>query len=94
MGELLGFARDLLFENELSRWVLALSTFLAVFTLLPLAKRRYQRLLRLSRFETAQIVSSIIASMRRRVLLNSRFTNQNGKRSENLSSTNLDGSSN
>jgi small-conductance mechanosensitive channel len=79
MSELAGFVQDLLFDNELGRWVMALCTFLAVFTLLPLVKRYCQRLLQQSRYETAQLVARIITSIHRAfiwimaVYLGSRF---------------------
>lgn len=65
MRELLGFLEDLLFDNELGRWVLALTAFLAVFTVLPLAKRYSQRLLQRSRYQTAQVLLQIVAATHR-----------------------------
>ena len=65
MSELAGFIQDLLFDNEWGRWVMALTTFLAVFTALPLAKGRSQRLLQQSRYETVQLVSRLVASIHR-----------------------------
>jgi len=65
MSELFGFVQDLLFNNELGRWVMALTAFLAMFTALPLAKSYCQRLLQQSRYETAQLVLRVVASTHR-----------------------------
>jgi len=65
MMDLLGFIQDLLFENVLGRWVLALAAFLIVFTVLPIAKRFCQRGLQRSSFETAQLLLCVVASTHR-----------------------------
>jgi small-conductance mechanosensitive channel len=65
MRELLAFVKDLLFENELGRSVLALIAFLLVFTVLPLVKRYCQRALQRSSFETVQLLLQIVASTHR-----------------------------
>jgi small-conductance mechanosensitive channel len=65
MRDLLGFMQDLLFENVLGRWVLALAAFLLAFTMLPIAKRYCQRSLQRSNFETAQLLLCVVASTHR-----------------------------
>lgn len=65
MRELLRFIGDLLFENELGRLVMALTAFLLVFLVLPLAKRYCLRLLQTSRYETAQVLLRVVASTNR-----------------------------
>lgn len=65
MSELLAFAEDLLFDNELGRLVMALLAFLLVFTLLPLAKSYCYRLLQTSRYETAQLLLRLVAGTHR-----------------------------
>lgn len=62
---MLGFIQDLLFENVLGRWVLALTAFLFAFTLLPIAKRYCQRGLQRSNFQTAQLLLCVLGSTHR-----------------------------
>jgi small-conductance mechanosensitive channel len=61
----MGFIKDLLFENEIGRWVVGLVAFLLVFTLLPLAKRHCQRGLQGSNFQTAQLLLCVVAGTHR-----------------------------
>jgi small-conductance mechanosensitive channel len=61
----MGFIQDLLFENELGRWVVALTAFLSVFTVLPLVKRFCQQALQGSRFATAQLLLCVVAGTQR-----------------------------
>jgi small-conductance mechanosensitive channel len=61
----MGFIQDLLFENELGRWVGALSACLLVFMVLPFAKRRCRQGLQQSNFEAAQLLLCVVAGTHR-----------------------------